>query len=128
MLTRKRMLGLSIAGLAAIALFSGAATQASAADGRLTVTPAVRRVSGTSATGNRVQLVRYGYGRGGWGWGYRGYGGYGWRPYGYRPVYRPYIYRGYGYPAYGYGYPAYGYGYPGYYGYGPRVGVGVGVW
>jgi hypothetical protein len=134
MITRNRMIGLAIACVAVGAFFLTASTPASANDGRLTVTPAVYRTE-SSTPGPTTQFVGYGYYGRGWGPGYRGYGGYGWGGYGYRPYYRPYFYGGYpavgyGYRAYGYGYPGYGYGYPGYgYGYyGPRVGVGIGVW
>jgi len=128
MFSRNKLIGLSIAALAAGVFFVGDSTPASADDAHLAVTPAVYRSTESNPGGASVQLVRYGYGRGGW-----GYRGYGWGGYGYRPYYRPYVYGaypavGFGYPAYGYGYPAYGYGYPGYYAYGPRVGVGVGIW
>ncbi len=138
MFTRKRTIGLAIAGLAAGTILAAPSTRASADDARLNVRPAVYRTAEASPAGTPIRLAGYGYygyGRGGWG-GYRGYyGRYGGGWYGgYRPYYRPYSYGYGGYPAYGYGYsyPAYGYGY-GAYGYGPGIsvytpGVGIGIW
>lgn len=122
MLTRNRMVGMSLLVLAVAGGYATAPLPASADDGRLVVDPAVYRTNDSKA---HVQTVQY--------FGPRRYGYY-------RPYYRPYVYGGYypppppppppgyyGYPAYGYGYPPYGYGYPPYgYGYyGPRVGIGI---
>ncbi len=132
MLTRNRITRMAIAILAVVGGYAVAPLPASADDGRLVVNPAVYRAneSGAPVSGAPVQTVQF-----------YGPGPYGYRPY-YRPYARPYFYGGYyppppplpppppvyGYPPYGYGYPAYGYGYPAPYRYGPRVGVGVGIW
>lgn len=134
---QNKLLGAAIAIAAVLAALELGHSRASADDSRLTVIPAVQRVSDSGNSGANVQFVQwerpYGYG-----YGYRGYYGpyYGrgyYRPYYGYPVYGGYGYSypayGYGYPAYGVAYPAYGYGYPAYGGIGIRTGgVGVGIW
>src|SRR5438309_8295355 len=133
MRTHSKVLGAAVGIAAVLAVLASGQSRASADDSRMTVTPAVQRVTDSGNSGANVQFVQYGRP-----YGYR-YGGY-YRPYYgrayYAPYYRPYYgayngypaYGGYGYtyPAYGYGYPAYGYPYGGI---GIRAGgVGVRVW
>lgn len=137
MRAQNKILGAAITIAAVLAACGFGQSRASADDSRLTVIPAVQRVSDSGNSGANVQLVQWGRPYG-YGYGYRGY----YRPYYgrayyaaphygpyYAPVYGYPTYGGYGYtyPAYGYSYPAYGY--PGYGGIGIRAGgVGVGIW
>jgi len=120
MLRRRVSLGLAIGCAALGAAFWVSPAPASAADARLTVTPAVYRPAVAGNSGPAIQLVHHGHHGGGYGHHGYGHGGGGYRGYGYGYGYaRPY-YGGYARPAYGAyygGYGAYG-GYGGYANYG----------
>jgi hypothetical protein len=134
---QNKIIGAAIAIAAVLAAFDLGRSRASADDSRLTVIPAVERVTDSANSGANVQFVQWGrpygyryrasygpyYSRGYYApnYGYQAYGGYGYS-------YPAYNY-GYGYPAYGYGYSYPAYGYPAYGGIGIRAGgVGVGIW
>lgn len=135
---QNNLLGTAITIAALLAAWEWVPSRASADDSRVTVRPAVHRVSDSENSGAHVQFVQWGRP---YGYGYRRYYAPYNRGYYYQPSYGYPVYGGYGYtyPAYGYGYsypvygyPTYGYpayGYPAYGGIGIRTGaVGVGIW